>query len=194
MPAEHPSLSLRVSDAERGRAEALLSDAYAAGRLDEVELDRRLGLVMRAQTRRELNAVVVDLPRTPAPAAAFMAPAPARNPQATGVGGFAHLSGLVSWILGPLVLYALATPGTPARREAAKAFNFQFTAGIACILTGALTGPFLPGGLVGLIMTIGFVGWLVLSITGGARALSGQPWTNPVMRVIPWKVIDESGR
>ena len=52
-----PSLDLRVGDTERARAEALLQDAYCAGRLDEVELDERLGMVMTAQRgkRREVN-------------------------------------------------------------------------------------------------------------------------------------------
>lgn len=192
MPTEHPSLSLRVSDAERGRAESLLSDAYAAGRLDEVELDRRLGMVMTAQTRRELNVAVAGLPRTPT--APFVAPVPARPASATGMGGVAHLSGLVSWIVGPLLIHTLAAPGSATRREAARAFNFQLVAGVACIVVAVVTGILLPDPLVGLIMTLGWVGWLVLTITGGARALSGQPWSNPVSRVIPLRVLDETGR
>lgn len=192
MPAEHPSLSLRVNDTERARAESLLSDAYAAGRLNEAELDQRLGMVLQAQTRRELNAAVVGLPRTPP--VAFAAPAAPTNPEASVAGGIAHLSGLVSWIFGPLLLHVLASPGTVARREAARAFNFQFVAGLACIVVAVVAGVLLPGSLMGVIMTLGWVGWLALTVFGGARALAGQAWRNPVTRVVPLHVLDESGR
>lgn len=190
MPAEHPSLSLRVNDAERTRAESVLSDAYAVGRLNEVELDQRLGMVLRAQTRRELNAAVVGLPQTPV----SFAPVVPRDPEASVMGGLAHLSGLVSWIFGPLLLHALASPGSAARREAARAFNFQFVAGLSCIVVGMVAGVLLPESFVGLVMTLGWVGWLGLTVVGGARALSGQPWRNPVTRVIPLRVLDETGR
>ena len=53
-PAERPSPSLRVSDADRQRATEALSDAYCQGRLDEVEFDHRVGLALGAQTRGEL--------------------------------------------------------------------------------------------------------------------------------------------
>ncbi|WP_300083628.1 DUF1707 domain-containing protein, partial [Propioniciclava sp.] len=61
-PAEHPSLALRISDLERQRATEALSDAYCQGRIDEVELDRRLTGVMTAQTRRDLNASFYGIP------------------------------------------------------------------------------------------------------------------------------------
>ncbi len=192
MPAEHPSLSLRVNDAERARAESLLSDAYAAGRLNEVELDQRLGMVLQAQTRRELNAAVVGLPRTPP--ASWAAPVVPRHPEASVMGGLAHLSGLVSWIFGPLLLHALAMPGTVARREAARAFNFQFVAGLACMVVAVVAGVLLPESLMGVIMTLGWVGWLGLTVFGGARALAGQAWRNPVTRAVPLRVLDETGR
>ncbi len=180
-----PVVDLRVGDAERHRAESLLQDAYGAGRrLDEVELDQRLGMVMTAQTRRDLNAGLAGL----APAARIWpASRPARSPstrRAPALGAVAHLSGLVSWIFGPLFLYAVATPGTPGRREAAKAFNFQLVSGLACIVTAVVGGLLLPGELVATLMVTGWLGWLVLTVMGGARALSGQPWRNPVMQVV----------
>lgn len=181
----HPSLDLRVGDAERARAEAMLQDAYGAGRLDHAELDRRLGMVMTAQTRRDLNASVAGLP------ARIVTPrAPVGTAQATGLGAVAHFSALLTWIFGPLIVYAASAPGTPARREAAKAFNFQLVAGVACLVVAIVGSILLPELAMGVIMPLGWVGWLVLTIMGGARALSGEPWNNPVTRVLRLQVLD----
>ena len=185
----HHSLDLRVGDLERSNAESILQDAYAAGRLDEFELDQRLGMVMTAQTRRDLDRSLAGLPARP-----LMAPRPARAPQATGLGAVAHLSALVTWIFGPLFFYAVATPGTPARREAAKAFNFQMVAGLLLLVAAIVGGILLPDGLMGPLMALGWLGWLVLTIMGGARALSGQPFTNPVTRVVKLEVLRTDGR
>lgn len=182
----HASLDLRVGDSERARAQAILQDAYAAGRLDHSEFDQRLGLVLTAQTRRDLNRSVSGLP-APLMTPSMVAP---RHPQATAMGALAHFSGLLTWIFGPLFLYAAATPGTPARREAAKAFNFQLVAGIACLVTAIVGGIVLPEALMGPIMALGWVGWLQLNVIGGARALNGQPFINPVTRVLPLTVLD----
>ncbi len=182
----HPSLDLRVGDAERARAEAILQDAYSAGRLSHGEFDQRLGVVMTAQTRRDLNTSVAGLP---APVLAHRTVAP-RHPQATGLGATAHFSGLLTWIFGPLLAYAASTPGTPARREAANAFNFQLVAGIACLVTAIVGGIVLPEAVMEVVMPLGWVAWLVLTVMGGARALSGQPWRNPVTRVLKLEVLD----
>lgn len=182
----HPSLDLRVGDAERARAEALLQDAYSAGRLSHGEFDQRLGMVMTAQTRRDLNASVAQLPMP------LMAPRPAaaRHPQATGLGAAAHFSALISWIFGPLLMFAAATPGTPARREAANAFNFQLVAGVTFLATAIVGGILLPDSVIGVVMGLGWLGWFLLTIMGGARALSGQPWSNPVTRILKLEVLD----
>ena len=181
-----PSLDLRVGDTERARAEALLQDAYCVGRLDEVELDERLGMVMTAQTRRDLNASVAGLPAR-MPVAPGTAP---RHPQATGLGAVAHFSALFTWIFGPLAAYAAATPGTPARREAAKAFNFQVITALVAVVVAVVGGMLLPEAAMEVIMPLGWVGWLVLTLMGGARALSGQRFINPVTAIIPLKVLD----
>ena len=186
----HHSLELRVGDVERQRAETLLQDAYCEGRLDEFELDQRLGMVMTAQTRRDLNASVAGLPARIVPPR----PVVARHPQATVLGGVAHLSSLVSWIFGPLFFYAVATPGTPSRREAAKAFNFQLIAGLACIVTAVIGGMILPEAVVGTLMVTGWLGWLVLTVMGGARAFSGQRFVNPVTQVIRIEPLRTDGR
>jgi uncharacterized protein DUF1707 len=70
---DHPSGSLRVSDADRDRAIAELSEHYQAGRLTTEELEDRTGRALRARTTADLAALFTDLPRprqAPAPPAA----------------------------------------------------------------------------------------------------------------------------
>ena len=103
---------------------------------------------------------------------------------------FAHFSAFLLWLFGPALVYALSTPGTYARREAAKAFNFQLIALVAFVVVGML------GGITGLdifgwLMPFMGLGWLVLTIVGGAKALQGENWKNPVRRVVPLQVLSE---
>ena len=84
---EHPSGSLRVSDADRDRAIAELSEHYQAGRLTTEELEDRTGRALAARTSADLAALFTDLPRRQAPVtSAASAPAspgrswPARVP------------------------------------------------------------------------------------------------------------------
>jgi hypothetical protein len=62
---------IRVGDADREAATRLLRDHCAEGRLDFGELDARVDAVYSATTRRDIDAVVDDLPRLaqPRPAA-----------------------------------------------------------------------------------------------------------------------------
>ena len=63
----HPSGSLRVSDADRDRAIAELSEHYQAGRLTTEELEDRTGRALQARTTADLAALFTDLPRRQAP-------------------------------------------------------------------------------------------------------------------------------
>lgn len=74
-PGGVPPSQLRVSDAERGEVGDVLSQHFADGRLDQLELDERMGKAMGAKTRSDLAGLLVDLPPlggTPPP----VAPAP----------------------------------------------------------------------------------------------------------------------
>ncbi|MET0966464.1 MAG: DUF1707 domain-containing protein, partial [Nakamurella sp.] len=53
---------LRVSDDERSHVLALLEKATGRGLIDLGEYTERSGLVIAARTRRDLNAVLLDLP------------------------------------------------------------------------------------------------------------------------------------
>ena len=188
MPAmPQPYSAQRVSDVDRHRAADTIQEAYSQGRLDEVELDERLSLALNARTRADLQHCLVGLP--PAPLMAFRPAAVAKT--GSTAGGLAHLSALVSWIFGPLLVYATAAPGSATRAEAAKAFNFQLTFGTAFLLTAIVGGMLLPEGLTAALVLAEWIMWVVFTIVGGARALSGQPWRNPVMAVLPWRALDE---
>ena len=67
---------LRVSDADRDRALAELSEHFQAGRLTADELDERTGRALQARTAADLAALFTDLPRQQ-PTAPVAAPAPA---------------------------------------------------------------------------------------------------------------------
>lgn len=73
---------VRVGDAERDDAVALLTEHMAAGRLDHDEFDERVGQALAAHTRGELDSLFDDLPgrrpgETPEPArGATAAPIP----------------------------------------------------------------------------------------------------------------------
>jgi hypothetical protein len=78
---DYPPGDLRVSDADRDRAVAELSEHFEAGRLTTEELEERTGRALRARTERELADLFADLPRRRDPQAGTVAdPGPARPP------------------------------------------------------------------------------------------------------------------
>jgi GntR family transcriptional regulator len=58
---------LRVSDAEREAVSSRLAEHFAAGRLDQAELDDRVGRAMTAKTRADLRGLFADLSETGPP-------------------------------------------------------------------------------------------------------------------------------
>ncbi|MBA8795749.1 putative Tic20 family protein [Friedmanniella endophytica] len=207
---EHPSLRMPVTPEQRERAEQWLQEAYADGRLSEAEFDSRIGRVLSAGTRRELNEAFYGLVPPPQTSGAqtfgssWSAAAPPQRPmgvyqqsyvpapadQSTGPGAIAHFLGLFTWILGPGLVYALSGPGTRTRREAAKAFNFQLIAGVAGILAAILSSV-APWDILDFLVPLMWVGWFVLTIVGGAKAAQGADWKNPVKSVIKLDVLPE---
>src|SRR2546430_12631854 len=74
---DHPSGRLRVSDADRDRAIAELSEHYQDGRLTTEELEDRTGRALQARTSADLAALFSDLPLRQAPVTSGAASAPA---------------------------------------------------------------------------------------------------------------------
>lgn len=81
-PAGVPPSALRVSDAERHEVCDLLSRHFADGRLDQAELDERVGRAMAAKTRGELTGLLADLPRLDGATPAAVAAPPRRHGRA----------------------------------------------------------------------------------------------------------------
>jgi uncharacterized protein DUF1707 len=75
------SLGTRASDRERDAVVQRVQDAFAEGRLDDVEFDERTRAALTARTHADLDALLADLPaETAAPGAvpAVAGPAPGR--------------------------------------------------------------------------------------------------------------------
>jgi uncharacterized membrane protein len=195
---EHPSLKMHVTPDQRDRAEDWLKEAYADGRITETEFDARIGQVLSAGSRKELNEAFYGLVHVPSPSQAvgvhpayqpFIRPE-TRDQAGRAVAAFAHFSVFVSGIFGPALVYALSSPGSFARREAAKAFNFTLITGlgfIAALMAAGITHLDLFGMIAALIA----VAWVVLTIVGGAKAAHGENWTNPLKHVTKREVLSE---
>lgn len=70
---------LRIGHAERERAVEQLKTAFTEGRLEQVELEERVGQVVAARTQDDLRPLLADLP-VPAAAEVFeVGDAPARG-------------------------------------------------------------------------------------------------------------------
>jgi hypothetical protein len=72
--------ALRIGDTERAAAADQLAWHLSRGRLDQAELDERLGRAVRATTAGELTELLADLPADgPFPAARRNRPARSRS-------------------------------------------------------------------------------------------------------------------
>src|SRR5690349_18171476 len=75
-------VSTRASDGERDAVVQRVQDAFAEGRLDDVEFDERTRAALTARTHTDLEALLADLPAAPeapaAPRAAAAGPGPGR--------------------------------------------------------------------------------------------------------------------
>ena len=142
----HPSGSLRVSDADRDRAIAELSEHYQAGRLTTEEFEDRTGRALQARTTDDLAALFTDLPRrqasmtgataTGAASTSPVSPArawPARVPVApvtilAVVAVLALLSGHlfhIAWVPAVAIIAVRLLAGGRSRREARDARHWD---------------------------------------------------------------------
>jgi uncharacterized protein DUF1707 len=87
MTRDFPTGDIRVSDAERDRAIAELSEHFQTGRLTREEFDERSGLALRARTGDDLRELFTDLPR------GETAPAPEPGPTTVPVPAPARVAG-----------------------------------------------------------------------------------------------------
>jgi uncharacterized Tic20 family protein len=194
---EHPSLKMYVTPEQRDRAEHWLQEAYADRRISEEEFDRRIGMVISSTTRKDLNEAFYGLVQVPMPSQAMglhpayqpMVRPETRQQAGRGAAGLAHFSGLLFWILGPGLIYALSSSGSYAKKEAAKAFNFQVITGISFVVVGIVIG--ITNLQLGWLFPLMALAWFILTIVGGAKALQGEDWRNPVKKVLKLEVLAE---
>ncbi len=91
---------LRIGDAERDAAMAQLREHFVAGRLTFDELTERLDLALAAKTQRQIDSLMVDLPRPPRSAARHEAAPPVHDQDAGRFLVFALLLfAMATWIL-----------------------------------------------------------------------------------------------
>ena len=197
-PYPHPTLQMSVTPEQRERAVSWLQQAYAEDRIGESELDWRLGQVLEANSRRDLNQAFYGIVSVPfASQAVGLHPAyqplvrpEVREQAGRGAAGFAHFSVFLLWLLGPLMVFGLSAPGSYARREAAKAFNFQLLSFLLLVAAGIISSIF-PGDGFDPVFGLMFLGWFVLTVVGGAKALQGEDFRNPVTRALKLRVLSE---
>lgn len=197
-----------VSRDDRERAGQQLREAHRLGHLDDAEFEARMSRVIAADRLAELSAAV-DGPaphseswqqhrpyREPSFGAAAVAgvvqPARQAASSSTTMALVAHLAPFLTWLIGPLVLWAIAAKGSYARREAAKAFNWQLTAFVIGIVVSVL-GGLLPGD-GNPIAGLWTAAWVVLTVIGAVMAHRGADWRNPVRALVPWEVLPERER
>lgn len=98
----------------------------------------------------------------------------------------AHLLGIVTGFLGPLIIYLVNGDKDPfVRHHAAEALNFQITLVIAYLVSFVLM--FLLIGF--LLLPVVWIGSLVLMIMGAVNANKGEWWRYPVnIRIVPGAV------
>ncbi len=112
----------------------------------------------------------------------------AGNNKATGA--LAHFLGLFTWLVGPGIVYAVSPEGSTAKKEAAKSFNFQAIAMLTLIVAGIAT-VILPSFIESILFPLLWLGWLLGTVIGGAKAAQGEDWQNPVTKVIKLKILPE---
>jgi uncharacterized Tic20 family protein len=103
-----------------------------------------------------------------------------------GLAVLAHVLGIFTGFLGPLVIYLVAKPEQPfTKHHAAEALNFQITVTIAYIVS--FVAIFL---LIGIIMLpLVWIGSLVLMIMASIAANRGEWYRYPVnIRLVPGAV------
>ena len=178
-PAEHPTLGLHVTEAERQEAGRRLRWAYDSGRLSPQDFDRRSGIVALATTRRDLNTAFLGL---------VQVAQPRLRPQSLGGVLTAHLAAFFCFLLGPLIVFFAAT-GADTRREAAKAFNLSFLVTVAGVVVTLLT--IVTGGAAAVLFPVLGGYWSLSVLVMLVQALQGIDWNHPLKRWLPWELLRE---
>ncbi len=131
---------MRVSDDERERVVQFLREQALVGRLDDEELEDRIGGAYHAKTAGELQDLIEDLPHRRVAAAPARRPAPQRRRQ----------SGPHPLAIAGMCLLALLVLPTVAAAGIGVVFAVVLAVGIAVFVLGFLFGPFI---LIGMLIS-----------------------------------------
>ena len=105
--ADHGADHLRLGDAEREQASALLREHYAEGRLDTDEYSERLDAVWAARTRADLRPVFADLPGSPSVHGGGFSAPESRRPAPAYAGP--RRPAVLRWVVPVLVVVLVVT-------------------------------------------------------------------------------------
>jgi uncharacterized Tic20 family protein len=168
---------MRVSDADRDQAVALLQTAFAEGRLTHAELDQRIGEALTAKSGDDITRALRGLP-VPRPDGTTTPERAVPNGAERMWALVAHWSGYFSLFVIP-ALIALTKGSTSrfVRDQAMEAANFQLTFLGTTIVLGMATG--VTFGLLGVLFPVVVVGWMALVCLGGLSAGVGNRWRYP---------------
>ncbi|MDO5736257.1 MAG: DUF1707 and DUF4870 domain-containing protein [Propionibacteriaceae bacterium] len=179
----------QVTDLQRDRAVDYLQHAFATGVIDTDGFEERVATALTATSRMELNSSLRGIARV-ADASMALGAVPMARPQvvsgAENVGaGFTHLSGFFfPFFLGPIIVKAVARPGSRLWLEAGRALSFQLTALSAAVVLGIVLSIL---GIGGGLFTVGVIGWLITTTLLAIRAFQGQNSTAGIERFMPFK-------
>lgn len=203
--ATRPAPDGPINEMQRGDAERQLHQAFRDGRITTTDFEERFTKAMNATQLGQLRAALENIP-APVQQAMVSVHQQYRNyagqqrggqwvpamPQAndSGAAMMTHFSGLISWIIGPAIIYGFSRPGSLVRREAAKAFNFQLASSVFFIMGAVLAGFIGLGGLVPLL----WLGWFGMTIASGVMAARGEDWQNPVNKWVKINPLPTDGR
>ena len=183
MPGSH------VTEVQRDRAVDYLQQAFASGIIDSQSFEERVATALTASTRVELNSSLRGIARV-VDTSNQSARAPMARPQvvdsAQNVGaGFTHLSGYIfPFFLGPVIVKAVARPGSRLWLEAGRALSFQLTAISVALVLATVMGLF---GFGETLFFFGVIGWLLTTTILAVRAFQGQNSTSGIERLMPFK-------
>lgn len=185
----HPMPSSFVTEVQRERAVDYLQQAFAAGVIDSSGFEDRVAVALTASSRVELNSSLKGIARVmdhsqPMSSAPLARSDVADRAQNLGA-GFAHLSGYVfPFFLGPVVVKAVARPGSRLWLEAGRALSFQLTAITVAMVVGTMMVFFNVGSS---FFILGCIGWLISTMLLAVRAFQGQNSTGSVERLLIFK-------
>lgn len=185
-----PTLGSQVTDVQRDRAVEYLQQAFATGAIGAETFENRLATALTSSTRAELNSSLRGIARVASHPDHRGATAPYARHQvvssAENVGaGFAHLSGFVfPFFLGPVIVKAVAKPGSRLWLEAGRALSFQLTAITTALVLLTVMAILNVGST---LFFLGVVGWMISTTLLAVRAFQGQNSTAAIERLLPFK-------